>query len=178
LYLCKQETIITKVDAGKKDLKKIVEKIVKRPPTFEETFANSKRDPPIINVGVLSKVDLEPPTIEEDPTFEPVPIIEEEPVIEIATVIEAVPPVVAINVVPDPTLAVTTATIPVKAEHLPSHELLCPHASLVQFWKPTTPADMAYVSPFAIAGAEPRYVTFEPGLISKSFFPVNFSSRH
>jgi hypothetical protein len=174
LYLCKQETIITKVDAGKNDLKKIVEKIVKRPPTFEETFANSQKDPPIINGGVISKVDLEPPTIEEDPTFEPAPIIEEEPVIEVVPVIDAVPPVIAINIVPDPTLA----TIPVKAEHFPSHELLCPHASLVQFWKPTTPADMAYVSPFAIAGAEPRYVTFEPGLISKSLFSVNFSSLH
>ena len=172
MSIYEQETIITKVDAGKEDLKKIVQKIVKRKPSFEETFeANSNKSPPIINVGITSNVDLEP-IVDADPIIVQDPVIEEEPVIVVAPVVEenpvivAVPTAIASSITPVQTQAVTTTTIPVKAQHLPSHELLCPHASLVKFWKPTTPADLAYVSPFAIAGAEARYVTFEPGLIS------------
>ena len=166
MSIYEQETIITKVDAGKEDLKKIVQKIVKRKPSFEETFeANSNKSPPIINVGITSNVDLEP-IVDADPIIVVDPVIEEEPVIVVAPVIVAVPTAIASSITPVQTQAVTTTTIPVKAQHLPSHELLCPHASLVKFWKPTTPADLAYVSPFAIAGAEAKYVTFEPGLIS------------
>jgi hypothetical protein len=43
------------------------------------------------------------------------------------------------------------------------HELKCPNADLVKFWKPTTADDMAYRSPYAVEGSESKYVTFEPG---------------
>jgi hypothetical protein len=45
-----------------------------------------------------------------------------------------------------------------------SHELKCPHADLVKFWKPTTVADMNYKTPYYTEGAEDRYITFEPGV--------------
>lgn len=181
MSLCKQETIITNVDAGKKDLKKIVDVIVKRRPSFEETFeANVKRNPPIINSVITPNFDKEPfdnvnPDVEVVQPFEEIPIVVVVPIEEAVPVIEAVPTVVASSIVPVQTQAVTTSTIPVKEQHLASHELLCPHGSLVKFWKSTTPQDMAYVSPFAIAGAEAKYVTFEPGLISISFSSHTFS---
>ena len=46
---------------------------------------------------------------------------------------------------------------------LVTHELTCPHAELVNFWRPATAADMAYVSPYKIQDAGDKYVTFEPG---------------
>lgn len=42
-----------------------------------------------------------------------------------------------------------------------SHKLTCQHADLVTFWKPTSVADMEYISPFAVTGLD-KYVTFEP----------------
>lgn len=53
------------------------------------------------------------------------------------------------------------------------HELLCPHADLIQFWKPATAEDLAYVSPYYIEGADTRYVTFEPGIFSDPFVIYN-----
>lgn len=42
------------------------------------------------------------------------------------------------------------------------HHLQCPHRELVTFWKDPTPADLAYVTPYADAAGDEKYVTFEP----------------
>jgi hypothetical protein len=43
------------------------------------------------------------------------------------------------------------------------HKLECPNADMLAFWKPATKADLDYKTPFANAGPEVKYVTFEPG---------------
>lgn len=75
--------------------------------------------------------------------------------------IELPPPVPPVMVVQE-----ETESPPVKGNvdsFEKAHELTCPHAELVNFWKPLTEADMAYVSPFATPNAGDKYVTFEPG---------------
>jgi hypothetical protein len=49
----------------------------------------------------------------------------------------------------------------------PFHQLTCPDGDLLSFWKRTTDADRAYVTPFANSGPEEKYVTFEPGKLFK-----------
>mmetsp|Transcript_6259 Transcript_6259/g.9354 ORF Transcript_6259/g.9354 Transcript_6259/m.9354 type:complete len:451 (-) Transcript_6259:1628-2980(-) len=57
------------------------------------------------------------------------------------------------------------STIPstaIESEPPPLHELDCPHAELVTFWKKTTKADLQYKSPYNDFGPAKKYVTFEP----------------
>ena len=120
VLLYPQETIISKVDAGKKDLSKIVGRMAIRKPSFEDAFnANRELARPLRDIHSSEVVVKEPET--------------------------------------EPPNAVKIAS---SAVH---HELICPHADLIQFWKPATAKDLAYVSPYAIEGADTRYVTFEPG---------------
>lgn len=65
---------------------------------------------------------------------------------------------VAIPHLPELPQAVHTASTT-----MPFHQLDCPHGDLMTFWKHTTDADRDYVTPFAKAGPEVKYVTFEPG---------------
>lgn len=50
--------------------------------------------------------------------------------------------------------------------NIPFHQLTCPHKDEVTFWKPPTPFDLTYLSPYEQeedeGSREERYVTFEP----------------
>ena len=119
--------------------------ITKRKPSFEDAF-NASREfyqpaRPIRDAPIIEVVEEEPKTLE---------VVQKEP----ETVLEVV------NVDPEiepPSEEKVVASVV-------HHELLCPHAELIQFWKPATAQDLAYVSPYYIEGADTRYVTFEPGI--------------
>ena len=125
--------------------------ITKRKPSFEDQF-NASREfsqlaRPIREIPITEVIEEVPETKPEVVVKEPEAVnevIQEDPEIEPPIEEKVVPSVV-------------------------HHELLCPHAELIQFWKPATAQDLAYVSPYYIEGADTRYVTFEPGISNDLF---------
>lgn len=155
---------MTKVDAGKKDIQAIIKVISARKPSFEETFrANSHKTPIISDGGDMAvNIDVSKENLDEAGQQELTTVKKQVAETKLTPeFIELPPPVPPVMVVHE-----ENESPPVK-ENVDSfekaHELTCPHAELVNFWRPLTEADMAYVSPFATPNAGDKYVTFEPG---------------
>jgi hypothetical protein len=146
---------LTKVDAGKKDIQAIIKAISTRKSSFEETFRSNGGDV-AVNIdeskGNLDEVE------QQELTTVKIKVAENKLTPEFIELPPPVPPVMVVHE--------ENEGLPVK-ENVDSfekaHELTCPHAELVNFWRPLTEADMAYVSPFATPNAGDKYVTFEPG---------------
>lgn len=145
---------MTKVDAGKKDIEAIIKVISARKPSFEETFkANSHKTITSDGGNVVKHVDESGENSNK--------VDHDRGIVDTSALIDIPPPMPPIMV------KVDTNESPLVNENVESlpvdHELTCPHAALVNFWRPATPADLAYVSPYATPDAGDKYITFEPG---------------
>lgn len=63
-------------------------------------------------------------------------------------------------------------SVTLTADDFSIHNLTCPHADLVTFWKKPTASDLKYRTPYLNYGPRTKYVTFEPGNLFFPYFPL------